>query len=324
MATASLSRRSGSASSASVRSRAAAAACAWARPAAPVASTSRLAASARATSEVAPEPDQQTGLGPPQRLGDLPVARRLPRLPRQRRELGLQRLEHVAHPAEIGLRGAQLQFRLVPPLVEARDPCGLLEHPTARLGLGVDQLGDLPLADQRRRMRPGRGVRKQDLHVARARFAAVGAVSAPGVAGDAPHDLERIVVVEARRRPPLRIVERQRHLGVAPRRPRAGAREDHVLHAVAPHHARPAFAHHPAQRLQQVGLAAAVRSDHARQPGRDDQLGRIDEALEAEQAQAGELQLAASVVVGSAESTAPGGPVNRDSPSSGQIHRNFR
>ena len=71
--------------------------------------------------------------------------------------------------------------------------------------------------------------------------------------------------------------------------PGGGAREDHVLHAVAAHHARAVLAHHPAQRLEQVRLAAAVRADHAGQPRIDHELGRVDEALEPEKAQAGEL-----------------------------------
>ena len=49
----------------------------------------------------------------------------------------------------------------------------------------------------------------------------------------------------------------------AGREPRA--REDHVVHAVAAHRRRAVLAHHPAQRLEQVRLAAAVRADHAGQ-----------------------------------------------------------
>ena len=49
------------------------------------------------------------------------------------------------------------------------------------------------------------------------------------------------------------------------------------------------LAHDPAQRFKQVRLAAAVRTDHAGQPVRDHQIGRVDEALEAVETQAGEL-----------------------------------
>ncbi len=46
-----------------------------------------------------------------------------------------------------------------------------------------------------------------------------------------------------------------------------------------------AFAHHPAQRLDEVRLAAAVRPDHAGQAALDDELAGFDEGFEAEEAQ---------------------------------------
>jgi len=49
------------------------------------------------------------------------------------------------------------------------------------------------------------------------------------------------------------------------------------------------LAHDPAQRLDQIGLAAAVRADHTGQPVLDQEIGRLDEGLEAEQAQLVEL-----------------------------------
>ena len=64
-----------------------------------------------------------------------------------------------------------------------------------------------------------------------------------------------------------------------------GAGEDHVVHAAGPHGLGGVGAHHPAQRLQQVRLAAAVRPDDAGDAGLDPELGRIDEGLEARKAQ---------------------------------------
>ena len=40
------------------------------------------------------------------------------------------------------------------------------QHAAALLRLGGDQFADLALADDRRRVRPGRGVGEQKLHVA--------------------------------------------------------------------------------------------------------------------------------------------------------------
>jgi hypothetical protein len=75
------------------------------------------------------------------------------------------------------------------------------------------------------------------------------------------------------------------YLGEVPGGPRRGTGENHVLHPVAAHGGGSVFAHHPAQRLQQVRLAAAVRAHDAGQTLGDDQIGRIDERLEAVQSE---------------------------------------
>ena len=49
------------------------------------------------------------------------------------------------------------------------------------------------------------------------------------------------------------------------------------------------FAHHPAQRFDQVRLAAAVRPDHAGQARLDQEIGRFDKRFEADQAQPRQL-----------------------------------
>src|SRR3546814_9276944 len=66
---------------------------------------------------------------------------------------------------------------------------------------------------------------------------------------------------------------------------RSGAREDHILHPAAAHRLGRGFAHHPADRLEQVRLAAAIGADDAGQPRLDAQLGGFDEAFETGEAQ---------------------------------------
>ena len=82
------------------------------------------------------------------------------------------------------------------------------------------------------------------------------------------------------------IVEQDADLGVVARRPLAGAGEDHVVHARAAHGLERAFAHHPAQGLDEIGLAAAVRADDAGEARLDLELRGVAEALEAGEAQA--------------------------------------
>ena len=105
---------------------------------------------------------------------------------------GLRRklVQRVIDAGQVRLGGIQLQFGLVAALVKTGNPRRLFQNPAARLGLGVDQLRYLPLPHQRRRMRPGRGVRKQHLHVAGTHFLAVDAIGAAGIAGDAAGDVQ--------------------------------------------------------------------------------------------------------------------------------------
>ncbi len=238
---------------------------------------------------LAPAAIEQEPLGLAQTGAEFPVARRLPGLAGELGELLRQRLDGIVEAAEILLRRAKLQLGLVAALVEPRDPRRLLEDPAAVLRLGVDQLGDLALPHEGGGMRAGRGVGEEHLHVARADVAALRLVGRARVAGDAAHDLDRVVIVERRRCPAVGIVDMERDLGEVARRPGGGAGEDHVLHAAAAHGGGAALAHDPAQRLEKVRLAAAVGADHAGESVLDHQVGRVDEGLESVQPQPREM-----------------------------------
>ena len=170
--------------------------------------------------------------------------------------------------------------------MEAGDARGLFQDQPARLGLGRNDLPDLPLAHQRRRARARRRVGEQELHVARAHLLAVDAVGRTRVAFDAPGDLDPLGIVEGGRRAAVEVVEQEPDLGVVARGTLAGAGEDDVLHARAAHVLERALAHHPAQSLDEIRLAAAVRPDDAGQARLDLEFGGVAEALEAGQAQA--------------------------------------
>jgi hypothetical protein len=240
-------------------------------------------------SGVVPEPEAVERLGTAQRLGKLAVPPRLPRLAGEARDLGLERVDHVGDPREVRLGGAQLELGLVAAGVEAGDAGRLLEHSATRLRLRVDQLGDLALADQRRRMGAARRVGEEELDVTGASLAAVDAVGRARRAGDPPGDVEVVRRVERRRRAAGAVVDPEADLGEGAGRAGRRAGEDHVLHAVAAHDRGPVLAHHPAQRLEQVRLAAAVRADDAGQPRLDHEFRGIDEALEADEAETGEV-----------------------------------
>ena len=147
--------------------------------------------SARASVGVVPVAPEEEGVGAAEGLGDLAVALGLAGLAGEAGELGVEGLQHVGDAGEVGLGGAELELGLVAALVEAGDAGGLLEDAAAGAGAGVDQLGDLALADEGGGLRAGGGVGEEHGDVAGARLAAVGAVGGAGLAGDAADDLER-------------------------------------------------------------------------------------------------------------------------------------
>ena len=197
--------------------------------------------------------------------GQLLVAARLARLALQALDLRLELAQDVVEAREVVIRRPEAQLGLVPAAVQAGDARRVLQDAPALLGLGVDDLANLALAHQRRRARAGGGVLEQDAHVAGAHLLAVEAVGRAGLALDAAGHVERLGAVELRRRLAILVVDEDRHLGGVAPRTIAGAGEDHVVHGRRAHALVRGLAHHPAQRLQQVGLAAAIWADDARQ-----------------------------------------------------------
>jgi hypothetical protein len=87
----------------------------------------------------------------------------------------------------------------------------------------------------------------------------------------------------------IAIVEIERDFGGVAGGTIAGAGKDHVVHAGRAHVLVGILPHHPAQRFDQIGLAAAIRPDNTGQPALDDEFGGFDEGLETEKAEFGEF-----------------------------------
>ena len=100
---------------------------------------------------------------------------------------------------------------------------------------------------------------------------------------------QRFGIVEGRGRLAVAVVDRHRHFGVVARRAPGVAGKDHVVHLGRAHGLVGGLPHDPAHGLDQIGFAAAVRTDDTGQPGFDHKVGRFDEGLEADQAQPREL-----------------------------------
>ena len=150
-------------------------------------------------------------------------------------DLAFELADDVVEAFEVLLGGAQPQFRLMPPRVQARNAGRLFEQRAARLRLRLDQLADAALPHHGGRAGAGRLVGEQKLHVLGARFLAVDAIDRASLALDAARHLQFVGIVECGRRGAVGIVEEKRDFGGVSGRPRAGAREDHVVHAGRAH-----------------------------------------------------------------------------------------
>ena len=95
-----------------------------------------------------------------------------------------------------------------------------------------------------------------------------------------------------RRRLPVIVFERQHDFRHVARRACRGARENHIVHARCAHVLVGVLAHHPAQRLQQIGFAAAIWPDNACQAGFDIKLGRFHKRFEPRKSEPGKLHIA--------------------------------
>ena len=243
-----------------------------------------------------PLPVQADRLGAADVIAQTAVAGGLAGLTLEALELFLQRGDHVVEPVQVGVRRAQPQFGLMTARMQAGDAGGLFQQMAAVGRLGADQGTDPALAHQPGRVRARIRVGEQGLDVPRPHLAAVDAVGRAAAAFDVARDVDLRRVVELRRRRPVGVVHGQRHLGQVARRPVVGAAEDDVVHFAAAQLPGRGLAHDPAQRLDQVRLAAAVGTDDAGQAGLDPQFGGIDEGFETGQPESGEMHLGSGSV----------------------------
>ena len=209
--------------------------------------------------------------------GEIAVARGLARLALQVGELDFDFLNDVADAREVLLRGVELEFRLVAARVQARNAGGFFKNGAARDGLGIDELANLSLLHQCGRMCARRCIGKEDLHVTCAHVAAIDLVDRAHVALDPARDLELFRIVVLRRCAAQGIVDDEGHFRRIAARPVVGAREDDVVHGAAAHGLRRILAHHPAQRFQKVGLAAAIGAHDPGEARFDGQFGGFNE-----------------------------------------------
>ena len=199
------------------------------------------------------------------------------RLPPERRRTLLLLAQDFAEADEIGFSRAQLLLGILAPRIEPGNAGGLLEQEAPFDRLGRDHRANLALANERRRMRASSGVGEQQGDVLRTDVAPVDPVRRTRAAFDPPSDFAFAAAAVLGRVP----LEQDRDFREIARRPRRRPGEDYVVHAPAAQRLRAGFTHRPADRLEEVGFAAAVRPDNPGQARFNAKFGWLDEALEA-------------------------------------------
>jgi hypothetical protein len=179
---------------------------------------------------------------------------------------------------------------LLAALAVLRDARGLLEEHAQLLGLRLDDARDHPLLDDRVRAGPEAGAEEQVVDVAAADRDVLDVVRAVAVARQHALDRELGVLAPLAADAAGAVVEDQLDRRAPDRLALARAVEDDVLHRLAAQRRRLRLAQHPADRVDDVGLAAAVGADDADElAGRRDG-GRVDERLEPGELDLGEAQ----------------------------------
>ncbi len=191
------------------------------------------------------------------------VAFCLLRLTSQRSESSLEFGDDIGGPQQVLTRGVHLPLRGCFLGLESRDARGFVDDVATLFGFGVDDPPDLALGDDRVALGTRAGPHQQLRDVTQAGWDLVDEVFACAVGEQSPGDRD-IPRVEVREVVIPVVLEREGDLCHAAGASRAAAGEDHIGHAGAPQMLGALFAHGPADRINDVGLAATVGPDDAR------------------------------------------------------------
>ena len=201
-------------------------------------------------------------------------------------EVGIQLAQDVVDARQVLARVLQPVLGLAAAFLVLGHARGFFEEQPQLLGARFDDAADRALADDGVGPRPQARAHEHVLHVAAAHRLVVDVVAGAAVAREHALDGDLAELVPRPAGTRVAVVEDQLHAGAAGRLAQARAVEDDVLHRLAAQLAGLAFAQHPAHRVHDVGLAAAVGPDHADTLPGQREGGRVAEGLEA-----GELDL---------------------------------
>ncbi len=200
----------------------------------------------------------------------------------QRSEFAGDLASEVLETREVRLGRRQPPFGLLLASPELQHPCGFLDDQAPFLGAGIEDRVDLTLRDDDVPLPSHARVAEQFLDVEQPAGRSVDRVLRIAAAEQRPGDRH---LGELDRQETRRVVDRQRHLGTSERGLVRGAGEDDVVHLRRTHRGGRLGAEHPADRVDDVRLPAAVRSHHDRDPGLHLERRGLRERLETFQRQ---------------------------------------
>ncbi len=177
----------------------------------------------------------------------------------QRFELPTQFRGEVTEASEIGLHGIEFAHRFFLAAAMFEDSRGFFDEGASIFGTGFEDRGEPSLPDDDMHFAADAGVAEQFLDVHQTAGRAVDLVLPRAVAEHPARD-RHLGVLDRER--PVGVVDGQGHLGAAQRRAAGGAGKDDIFHLAAAQGLGALLAHHPGQRIDDVGFTRAVRADH--------------------------------------------------------------
>ncbi len=232
------------------------------------------------------EPAQLLATQPQPQRPDLGAHRvvpvRRPGLTLQRAEPLALLGEEIGQPGDVEVGLFQPPHRAVAPAPVLGDAGRLLDDGAVLVGAGVEDVPDLPLADQDVLVPAHSAVGEDLVEVEQPARRAVELVLGGAVAEQPPGHRQ---LVDVERQEPVPVVEGEGHLGPTQTGPGGGPGEDHVVHAGGAQRLGRLGPHHPGEGVDQVGLARPVRPDHDVDPGVELEPGPGGERLEADERQ---------------------------------------
>jgi hypothetical protein len=184
-------------------------------------------------------------------------------LPLQVADLLLDLLAQVVQPVQVFARVGNPALRFAATFLVLRDACRFFQKGPQVVGLGLDQARNHPLLNDRVAARTESGAEEQLGDVLATALRAVDEIGGRAVPSDLAPEGHLGVARIGSADGAVAVVEYQLDRGRADRLPTAGAIENDVAHGIAAEVLRGDLAHHPADRIDDVGLAAAVRPDYA-------------------------------------------------------------